>query len=387
MRYFLFGSKGRIFVTSVMSLITLALVIAGAGLWWIDSQVRNIPRFGDDNGSVAQAVDDGVKTEVSLPEKATGGVRAVLIVSLGSAGMTEEETKQAGVGGYETRDGDGLTDMMMLALIHPDTAKVSILSLPRDIWLDDCGCRLNSVLKHQGPQALVDEVNKITGVEVNNIMALNFAGFADMVDAVGGIDMYIPQEIRDPHSGLEQTQIGCVTLNGVDALSFVRSRKAQYKVDGTWQYDPLASDLKRIKRQQIFLNAASKKLLNSSLAYKLPDYLNVAQDNLTLDENLGTTDLVSLARTFGEAQSNNVFSYYTVVTSYANIDGQSVVVFEEEQSQAVLDDWRNFTTKDTEKVTNTPTTPGSVATEGTSNPVHVNPQAGEVAGIKDPYPC
>src|SRR5919204_635633 len=102
-----------------------------------------------------------------------------------------------------------------------------------------------------GPDLVVRTVQQDFGIPIHHYLLVNFDGFRDIVNALGGIRMAFPYPARDSLSGLHVAQPGCRHLNGHQALAVARSRHYHYLRDGRWTYDP-ASDLSRIKRQHAF---------------------------------------------------------------------------------------------------------------------------------------
>ncbi len=135
------------------------------------------------------------------------------------------------------------------------------------------------------------------GVPVDHVAGVDFAGFASLVDRIGGIDIRVDGATRDTSSGLYLDEPGCVTLDGDTALALVRSRKLELlQADGTWQRDPY-SDLRRIENQRIVVTAALLGL--DELGWSpgdMRDQVEWAVDHLTIDDGLSLDDLVQLGR-------------------------------------------------------------------------------------------
>src|SRR5205807_407279 len=158
-----------------------------------------------------------------------------------------------------------------------------------------------------GPQGVIDAIKSNFGIPINHYAEIGFDGFRKMVDAIGGVRMYIPAPSRDrppPGShnggtGLDIKTAGCQTLNGTEALAWVRSRYYQYYEAGKWRSDP-TSDRGRISRQQDFIRrlmaqAVEKGALNPIRASHLAD---AAMANLTVDSTFNVKEALRLARAF-----------------------------------------------------------------------------------------
>src|SRR5262249_1646499 len=153
----------------------------------------------------------------------------------------------------------------------PATKSVTVLSIPRDLWVDIPGDgtiqgpnRINAAFD-DGPDLLIQTIEQVLHIPINHYVSINFNGFQSMVDALGGITMDFPTEVRDAYSGLHVTTTGCQLVNGATALELVRARHLQYvNANGYWTVDGL-SDFSRIQRQDAFFRAVLAKL-NTSLS-------------------------------------------------------------------------------------------------------------------------
>lgn len=145
------------------------------------------------------------------------------------------------------------TDTIMVLRVAGGESK--LLSIPRDLWVRNAVTgevgRINSTYQ-TSPAALIQTVQQSLGIPVHHYLEIGFPSFGSLVDAVGGITVDFEHPARDEMSGLFVEQAGPVTLNGEQALAYVRSRQYQELIDGTWQGDPTA-DIGRTERQRDFL--------------------------------------------------------------------------------------------------------------------------------------
>lgn len=268
-------------------------VLAVSSYGWLQWEIGKIARFEElaprpslsptSQGNTLPPTED-------LPE-----VLRILVFSVGSSGLEDGDGTRLGIGNGRAAMRDGLTDSLMLLSLRPDSGRVDLLSLPRDLWLSERGHRVNESYNRYGVWGLVDDVEILTGLRADHAVAVNFAAFADLTDAVGGVPIWLDHPVRDIKSKLSVPTAGCVTLTGSDALAFVRSRHWQVQRDGIWRADATSSDWGRIERQQSFLRAVAGRLLNWKLPTRVPELLGVARDNLVLDQQLTLRRLVSLA--------------------------------------------------------------------------------------------
>ena len=263
-------------------------MLAG-GLWWTQHQFDQVPTFGDP----AAAPGEDEAEELAEPLE---GVTTFLVFSTGAEDMTAEEARRYGITDFAAREGDGLTDSIILAVLDMPSRELTLLSIPRDTWMDDRGSRINETYRDVGPYALAADVREITGIPVNHLVAVNFTAAARLTDVVGGIDIEIPLPMRDRQAHLELPEAGCVHLDGKTALAFSRSRHTQVQQDGVWRTDASASDFGRSARQQAAITAALRKLLSPKLPLYVDDLAEAAQDTLTIDRGLELGHLVSTGR-------------------------------------------------------------------------------------------
>jgi LCP family protein required for cell wall assembly len=237
------------------------------------------------------------------------------------------------------------SDTILLVRIDPVAGTVKMLSFPRDLWIPmaDTGQndRINSAYG-RGRQVLVDTIRKDFGVEVNNYIEVDFAGFKGLVDAIGGVPMYFDTPMRDTHTGLDIPTAGCVNLDPDQALAFARSRYLEFQNSrGRWEADG-TSDLGRITRQQFFV----RKALSKALAIGVSDLgtftrlLNVAKDSVTIDQTLDRGDLFNLVQRFKELQPSDIESFSLPVTNHTTNGGASVLLLDQAAAQPVLDVFR-----------------------------------------------
>jgi len=171
----------------------------------------------------------------------------------------------------------------------------SMLSIPRDLWVTNAETgevgRINSTYAN-GPDALIQTVQGI-GIPVHHYLEIDFTSFAGLVDAVGGITVEFPHPARDEKSGLNVPTAGTVTLDGEQALAYVRSRSYTELVDGQWRTDP-TGDLGRVERQRVFLTS----LLSSVGGVRNPNTLrqvaSALAPGLRIDDELSFLDALRL---------------------------------------------------------------------------------------------
>lgn len=200
------------------------------------------------------------------------------------------------------RDEGARTDTMILFHVPADGRKVRGISLPRDSMVRIPACKtaagvvpartgmINSAFNEAGLQCAWKTVEGVTGVRVDHVVQIDFTGFKDMVDALGGVEMDIPQAVDDKKAKLH-LRPGRQKLNGEQALGYARAR---YSVgDG--------SDLGRIQRQQALMKAmadtARQRLSDPPKVYA---FLRAATKSITTDAGFGLKQMFDLAMSVGD---------------------------------------------------------------------------------------
>jgi LCP family protein required for cell wall assembly len=209
----------------------------------------------------------------------------------------------------------------------------SLLSIPRDLWVTDPatgqGGRINGTF-NSGPANLIAAVKSI-GIPVHRYLEINFVGFAALVDAVGGIDIEFPHPARDNGSGLFVPEAGVQTLDGDQALAFVRARFYEELKDGQWVRDPL-SDLSRVQRQRTFLTALLGKVSDTRNPFRVGAVTDAMAGGLRIDDGLTLVGAIRLAlRLRGFAPESA-----TLPTVNATRGGAQVLDLDEAEAAGVI---------------------------------------------------
>lgn len=235
----------------------------------------------------------GVKRPVKLPE--VKGTLNVLV--MGSD--TRAGANGKGIGGDSSAT-PGLSDTTILLHLSEDRTFAYGVSIPRDSMVERPPCpekdgegidpggftQFNEAFAVGGPACTVATVEANTGVRIDNFVVIDFAGFRKMVDAIGGVEMCVPEEVNDS-IGKIYLDAGTYNMDGNTALAYVRVRHGIGAELG---------DIGRIKRQQVFISAMIEKVMSAgTLAnpVKLVSLLEAATKSLTTDP--GLADLRKLA--------------------------------------------------------------------------------------------
>ncbi len=198
--------------------------------------------------------------------------------------------------GYDkyTKYDHGRSDTIILALVNPDSQKIQLISIPRDLHVPIPGHgldKINSAYPRGGPPLVKETIEDLFNIDIYGYATINYQGFINLVDVLGGIDINVPRTMRynDPisHTNINLKK-GQQILAGKQALDFVRFRKSN---DGHH-----ASDYDRMKRQQQALTALTNKFLSLKTLSKTGEILDTLGDNIktTLTEK----EMKSLIKSF-----------------------------------------------------------------------------------------
>jgi len=309
---------------SVAAIIAvLALALTGGAWQWTSSKNSSL--------NFISALDPDSRDVVD--PNAQFGDENFLIVGVDSrAGVN------SAMGAGDTEDAEGArSDTVMLVNIPANRERVVAVSFPRDLAItpqrceawnaetgeygpildDDTGTygprwlytetKLNSAYSFGGPKCLVKVIQKLSGLSINRFMAVDFAGFSNMVDALGGVEVCSTTPLVDYELGTVLDQAGRQRVDGHTALNYVRARQVTTEHNG---------DYGRIKRQQLFLSSLLRSLISSDTFFSLTKLNNVV--NMFIDDsyvdNIKTMDLVDLGQSLQGVHAGRI-TFVTVPTT------------------------------------------------------------------------
>jgi LCP family protein required for cell wall assembly len=272
---------------SIAAALVLGLSLTGVGIQVASSQLEgNItavdisPTIGRDHTPI-QVVDE------------EGNYQAVNVLLMGSDSREGQTSKKYGDPDLYTGE---RSDTTILLHLSADRSFATAVSIPRDTWvmLPECNvdgetvgafeAKFNTAFEIGGPGCTVKLVEQMTGLTIDNFAVIDFEGFKNVVNALGGVEVCLTEPASDPASDLE-LPAGTSVVSGEQALSFVRARKTLS--DG--------SDLSRIKRQQAFLSSMIREASSTGLLLnpvKLYSTLDAATSGLTTDPGLADIDVL-----------------------------------------------------------------------------------------------
>jgi len=181
----------------------------------------------------------------------TKGFNYLLVGSDSREGLTAAQKKEYATGNAAGRR----TDSIILVHVPEGGGKPALISIPRDSYVPVPGHhsnKINAAFSLGGPNLLVETVEQVTDLHIDGYVEIGFAGFASVVDSVGGVNICVPFHMNDKKAGINLKK-GCQVLDGKNALGYVRAR-----------YSDPRGDIGRAERQRQFLAAIMKKALTPS---------------------------------------------------------------------------------------------------------------------------
>jgi LCP family protein required for cell wall assembly len=274
-------------VVGLLSLVLLVVAIAGGGyayLWYRYNQIDKVH----------------IADEVAVQG---GGPFTILVIGSDSrVGVTGTAAQQFGSASQVTGQ---RSDVVQLWRVTPSTKTIQIVSIPRDTVVtmlppdsSQYGTynRINSSY-NTGPNQLVKTITANFGIPINHVVQVDFSGFQNAVNALGGIYMDFPYPAKDAFSGLNVTTPGCQLLNGFQALAVARSRHYYYYENGYWNYDG-TSDFGRIQRQDAFLKSMMSAAKSKVSPFTVNAFIGSIHEGISIDDGFGFNELIGLALTY-----------------------------------------------------------------------------------------
>jgi LCP family protein required for cell wall assembly len=240
-----------------------------------------------------------------------GDPKNYLIV--GSDSRSGENEEYGATGGQRS-------DSIMVLRIDPQSEQAVVLSFPRDLQVEIPGLGVNKINaaysgESANPQRLIETLRENFGIPIHHYVEIDFAGFKNLVDHVGGIELWFDEAVRNPPGGdydvgLWIPEQGCVTVDGTQALALARTRLLEHRAPDGWELDP-TSDYGRMTRQQIVIRQALKKAVAQakSSPLELKGLLELASKTVNLDKVMSLDDMLDLADRFKDFDPNKLLTY------------------------------------------------------------------------------
>lgn len=270
-------------VTALLALLLVIGLTVGAGFVYVDNLLAKIERIDPFESIPADA----------RPAESEGEALNVLLAGADN-GDSDSTTIADAMGEGDWQPGTYRSDTLMVMHIPADRSRAYLVSLPRDSYVElydeNCeaqgGNKINAAFSLYGPAGAICTVEHLTATRMDHMAIIDWAGFKDITDALGGVEVYVPETITDSYQDGVTFEQGLNQLDGEQALKYVRSR-----------YVLREGDLGRIDRQQNFLRAMVDKIGDTGLGSpgRFSSTFSAIASNLTVDSGWSNGDLRGLA--------------------------------------------------------------------------------------------
>ena len=302
------GRGWRIALLSVLAIfLVLTLATGGLALWVRHSIASGMEFIADPFA--------GIPTRAPQQKVAAGEEPAVNILVLGTDSRTSASDPS------QWQEGAQRTDAIMIVQVSGDRKTVSVMSIPRDSWVEIPGHgqgKINAAYSYGGPSLTIHTVENLTGIHIDHFAVANFESFVALTDEIGGVrvNLKTPQTLAGKELGA-----GAQVLNGQQALAYTRERSSLPN-----------GDFDRVKRQQTWMRSiVSRVLTNGTLSSPtaLYSFLKTASRTVAVDESFTLNQMQSLALETRHLHSNDI-AFMTVPTAGTgtSADGQSIVTLD-----------------------------------------------------------
>lgn len=261
--------------------VVIGLIGAAGVLRAADRRTAQVVRVDGLEGILADLPDEN-DPSIEYPAE-----NYLLVGSDTREGADESSPDFGGIG--SAADVTGRRSDTIMVLRQERNGGAALMNLPRDLWVEIAGTdrsdRINSAY-NEGASRLASTVSESLGIPIHHYVEVDFFGFKDIIDGIGGVEVCVGYAARDENTGL-QIDPGCTVLDGVGALAFARSRYYEEWDGEQWVIDGRA-DLGRIERQQLFMRAAVDGVLRKlqSSPFGSGDVIEAVVGSVRIDERL-----------------------------------------------------------------------------------------------------
>lgn len=300
-----------------------ALIFVSARLNKFDDAVGSIVRIEVPSGVLADipTEDFEVQEDSDTPLAVTNPMfsRNFLIIGTDSAvGLDPSDPASH----RDHPEGYALADVIMLVRVDPVNNVINMMSIPRDLYLPIYSQgdyireeKIASAMLvgglEKGAPTLVETISVNFDVPIHNFVVMDFLGFEQLIDLIGGVSMWFEHPIRDLSSKLSVNNSGCSEFDGRTSLAYVRSRKLEALVDGWWRRVGVSNDMERNQRQQEFMIRVLEELVAQGISSLLTDddLLEAAVEMVVFDERLTLGELIDLGQAFASVRADQVIQH------------------------------------------------------------------------------
>lgn len=305
-------------------LIVLLLALVGGWSVYLNSQLQQIPRI---DAGIKPSDGDGTGSSGSGSGGSSG--RGVNILIGGTDTRHPGEMVRLLRAGWQP--GAMRSDTIMIVHVCADRRHAYVVSIPRDTWTDVPGYgdnKINAAFSFGGPRLYVKTVQDFTGLTIDHLVLIDWTGFRQLTEALGGVDVTVPRTVIDPEGSGQVWHQGTVHLEGQLALDYVHQR-----------YGLPNGDFDRINRQQNLVRAIAAKLLSEGTAsnpVRLTSTVQAITSHLVLDDTFTNSRVRSLALSLRNVRMKDVTFVTVPLKRYAHIRGQAVNLVDRRQTRGLF---------------------------------------------------
>jgi LCP family protein required for cell wall assembly len=302
------GRRGRRIALILFTVVVLIIVAAVGSYFWLDSKLNR---------------------SVALPATTAqaAGENWLIVGSDTRQGLTRQQIDNLHLG-FDL----GTTNSDSLMLLHMGTGTPVLISIPRDSYVPIPGHgenKINAALGIGGPTLLIQTVESVTGLPIGHYMGIGFGGLVSVVNQVGGVNMCLPSPLHDANSGVN-LKAGCQTLNGAQALAFVRDR-----------HSFADEDLQRIQDQRAFLKALLDKATSPGVylnPFTALPFGSSAASAISVDQGTHLYNLVEAALALRSPQTGTV---PIADANYPTANAGDAVLWNRSEATTLFNDLKN----------------------------------------------
>jgi LCP family protein required for cell wall assembly len=281
-------------LTSLIVLLGLLGVMVVGAIVFVNGKLNQI-----DHVDISALPDSG------RPARASGPAGNAINILLAGVDNGDGPSVADAWRSHDWVPGEHRSDTIMFLHVSADRKHAYVLSVPRDSYVtiyDSNGKpagrhKINAAFSLYGPSAYVSTMEHLTGVRMDHLAVIDWDGFRQLTDALGGVEIYIPANVYDSSQKVTYTK-GYTYMRGAQALQYVRTR-----------HGLAGGDFDRIKRQQNFIRVLMSGLFDRGVLTnprKLSSVLNAVTNNLTIDSGWTNSDLRGLAFSLRDMRANDV---------------------------------------------------------------------------------
>lgn len=309
-------------LTGVLVTLTLLVGILGGAALWINAQLRSIPRIAVDAPAAGR------------PLAPTNGSVNFLLAGADNGDNGTSIAQEVASGRW--RPGSHRSDTLIVLHLTADRKRAYLISIPRDTYVPVPGRgnqKINAAFSYGGPDLTLQTVEDFTGLRMQHTAVIEWIGFRDLADALGGVRVYISETTESSKGSGGRWERGFTTLRDKRALRYVRTR-----------YGLRNGDLDRIQRQQNFVRAAlsqaaSKDTLTNPLRFGR--IVTAITHNLTVDTGLTNKAIRDLAFSLRGLRADDITFLTTPMKRFERNEAGSVVIPDRARTAELFADVRS----------------------------------------------